>query len=145
MAGIFPPNGQPPGPYICNGFTPHHTPTTGPPLYAPPDCTSTLLDCTFNAIISEILAAVDYLDQPYNGMRVDNLGLALLARFQSYDGQIADLDSRKVERAGDTMTGPLMLSRNPIADEEATTKQYVDQQDAALNSSLRQYIDDQDN
>lgn len=38
----------------------------------------------------------------------------------------ANLDGRFVKLAGDTMTGPLVLSADPTADLEATTKQYVD-------------------
>jgi hypothetical protein len=43
------------------------------------------------------------------------------------DGQhLADLDTRFVNAAGDTMTGPLVLSGDPTAPEHAATKAYVD-------------------
>lgn len=35
-------------------------------------------------------------------------------------------DPRKVDIAGDTMTGPLLLSEDPLVDAEAATKVYVD-------------------
>lgn len=41
------------------------------------------------------------------------------------DGAVNDLAS-KVDTAGDTMTGPLVLVGDPVADLEAATKKYVD-------------------
>lgn len=45
--------------------------------------------------------------------------------------------SDKVGKAGDTMTGALVLPEDPTAALEAATKQYVDTQDAAVVASVR--------
>ena len=45
-------------------------------------------------------------------------------------------DALKVAKAGDTMTGPLVLSADPTLALHASTKQYVDTQDAALDTRL---------
>src|SRR5215471_16882279 len=118
MAAIFPPLGQggvPPGPNICNGFTPEHRVIGEGPLYVAPDCTTALTDCNFNAIISEILSAVDALGFAYNTGRVDNLGQA----FTDAIAAIYRAIDLRVLRAGDTMEGPLILSRDPIGPLEA--------------------------
>jgi len=128
MAGIFPPGGVPPAPEVCEGYTPVNPVTGVGPLYAAPECTTTLTDCTFNAIVSEILASVDLLGVPYNSGRVDNLGRALADRFDHVTGLI---DAR-ILRSGDAMTGPLSLAGDPVTDLQAATKRYVDQRDAAL-------------
>ena len=41
-------------------------------------------------------------------------------------GAIEELDNEKVNILGDTMGGPLLLSRHPLLEMEATTKAYVD-------------------
>lgn len=140
MAGIFPPAGKPPGPAICNGFTPTHHVIGDGPRYAPADCTSVLTDCTFNSIVSEILAAVDRLGFPYNAGSVTNLGDAIQATVTEI---YRALDAR-VLREGDTMEGPLILWRDPQGALEAVTKRYVDQLVSVLNTTLRAYIDAQD-
>ena len=140
MAAIFPPQnkgGVPPGPNVCNGFSPTHPVIGEGPSYVAPDCTTTLTDCQLNALVSELLAAVDELGFPYNSNRIDNLGQALRSLF---DGIMSDLDG-KVNLAGDTMTGALILPGPPANDNEATTRAYVDGQNSALDSSLRSYID----
>lgn len=137
MAAIFPPSGKPPSPAICNGFTPEHRVIGEGPLYAPADCTSVLTDCTFNAIVSEILAAVDALGVPYNAGRVNNLGAALASTFDEVNRRI----DTKVNRSGDTMEGPLILLRDPQQPLEAATRRFVVDQDAALNTALRAYAD----
>jgi len=127
MAGIFPPSdkgGRPPGGNVCNGFSPTQPVIGEGPLYVAGDCSTVLTDCNFNSIISEILAAVDKLGIPFNANRVDNLGDALLTTF-----------NLKVNKAGDTMLGPLMLWRHPVEPMEAATKQYVDDGDAALDQA----------
>lgn len=139
MAAIFPPAGKPPGPAICNGFTPHHRVIGEGPLYAPADCTSVLTDCTFNAIVSEILAAVDALGYAYNTGRVDNLGEALLEKLDELNRRF----NNKLDRTGDTMEGPLTLARDPQGNLEAATKRYVDERDNALENILRTEIGDQ--
>jgi len=149
MAGIFPDDGKPPG-TVCNGFSPNNSVTGGGPFYADPECATVLRDCNFNAIVSELLAAVDIgLDVPFNSTRIDNLGRALRERFDLIDGQMLDLDDRKVERSGDTMTGPLELPGDPTAPLQAATKAYVDfvlgtaGWSAAIDA-LRDYVDQQD-
>jgi len=136
MAGIFPPSGVPPAPEVCDGYTPINPVTGEGPLYAAPECTTTLLDCTFNAIVSEILAGVDLLGVPYNSGRVDNLGRALRDRFDSIS---ATIDAR-VLRSGDAMTGPLELAGNPVSDMQASTKLYTDQQVAALQQQVNNTV-----
>jgi len=130
VAGIFPAsdkNGAPPGGNVCNGYSPQNAVIGEGPLYYKNDCTTILTDCAVNAGISEILAAVDYLGVPYNANRVDNLGQAIRDTFQTYD---ASIDER-VLRAGDTMTGTLVLAGDPEAPLEAATKGYVDATAAA--------------
>ena len=58
------------------------------------------------------------------------------------------LDTDKVDRAGDTMTGPLVVPA-PTAGGEATNKTYVDSQNTAQNSTIalkadKTYVDTQD-
>ncbi|PWT94411.1 MAG: hypothetical protein C5B54_00045, partial [Acidobacteria bacterium] len=89
----------------------------------------------------EILALMDIgFDVPYNAYRIDNLGRALHDKFVAIAGDIADVDARKVDRAGDTMTGPLILSGDPTQQPEAATKNYVDLREIALNADLRNEI-----
>jgi len=124
MAAIFPPSDQggvAPGPNVCNGYVPENPVNGGGPYYIAADCTTVLTDCQLNAITSEILAAVDRLGYGYNSTRITNLGDALVDRF-----------SFKVDRAGDTMLGPLMLFRDPVEPMEAVTKQYCDDADQSL-------------
>ncbi|PWT92085.1 MAG: hypothetical protein C5B54_04120 [Acidobacteria bacterium] len=130
MAGIFPPSGVPPGVGVCNGFTPTNMVIGQGPLYASAKCTTLLPDCSFNAILSEILAAVDWLGIPYNANRVDNLGRALREKFDE-----------KVDRSGDEMTGPLLLSRDPLEPMEAATKRWVE----LIRDALQLNIDDKVN
>jgi len=140
VAAIFPPQdkgGVAPGPNVVNGFTPSHSVIGDGPLYISPNCTTILTDAQLNAITSELLAAVDDLDFAFNTTRIDNLGQALRAHFEHVNLDIA----AKVAKAGDTMSGPLVLPGPPANDNEATTKGYVDAQDAALNTDLRNYID----
>lgn len=47
-----------------------------------------------------------------------------------WDAKQAALGYAPVDRAGDTMTGPLVLSGNPTASNEASNKSYTDTQDA---------------
>lgn len=143
MAGIFPPQangGKPPGPAICNGFTPTHHVIGEGPSYIAADCTTVLTDCNFNAIVSELLAAVDRLGFPYNAGSVTNLGDAIQATIT----EIYRAIDARVLREGDTMEGPLILWRDPQSALEAVTKRYVDQLVSALNITLRAYIDAQD-
>lgn len=136
MAAIFPPadkGGVPPGSNVVNGFIPTNAVIGEGPLYTSSDCTTLLTADQLNAIVSELLAAVDRLGFAFNTDRVTNLGDALQA-------VLTALDSTKVDRAGDTMLGPLNLSGDPVADAEAANKHYVDQQDLAL----RTYVDAQD-
>jgi hypothetical protein len=64
---------------------------------------------------------------PGTGVVVDGSGV-------SFDETYGD--GRYVNGDGDTMTGPLILSADPTALLEATTKQYVDAADAALQQSI---------
>lgn len=124
-AAIFPPQAQggvPPGPNVCNGYTPENQVIGEGPLYVSSDCTTLLTDCQLNSIVSEILAAVDELGYAYNSDRINNLGDALKDKFAI---QQADID-RRVLRAGDTMEGPLNLWGPPANDNEAANKKYVD-------------------
>src|SRR5262249_15555852 len=136
MAAIFPPadkGGVPPGSNVVNGFIPTNNVIGEGPLYTSSDCTTMLTADQLNAIVSEILAAVDRLGFAYNSGHITNLGDALAAMFTA-------LDNAKVNRAGDTMTGPLNLAADPVADPQAATKRYVD----AINNGLRAYVDAQD-
>jgi hypothetical protein len=91
MSSIFPPaasGGVPPGPGVCNGYSPVNTVVGGDngARYISPDCTTILTDCQLNALTSEILAAVDKLGFPFNADRITNLGDALVARLGSIAG-----------------------------------------------------------
>jgi len=122
MAAIFPPasqGGVPPGPNVCNGYTPEHGVSGEGPLYVANDCTTTLTDCQMNALTSELLAAVDRLGFTYNSGSITNLADALTALFDS-------LSTGKVDISGDTMTGPLILAADPTVPLGAATKQYID-------------------
>ena len=141
MSGIFPPAGQggrPPGGNICNGFSPTHRVIGEGPLFVAADCTTTLTDCQLNSIVSEILAAVDIVNGgvPYNANRVDNLGLAIQEAFATVYRAVA----LRVLRAGDTMEGPLELSRDPQEPMETATRRFVLQQDNELDVALRAVI-----
>src|SRR5215469_7073094 len=142
MAAIFPPaaqGGVPPGTNVCNGFTPQH-PTVGEgPLFFSNECSTIYPDCVANALISEILAAVDILGYPYNSGRITNLGEAIAAAIAA-GGAGLDI-SGKVDRSGDSMTGPLLLSRDPFFPSEAATKQYVDNENTTQGNTLRAYTD----
>src|SRR5262249_37117432 len=101
--------------------------------------------CAMNAILSELLGAVDIgLDIPYNSNRIDNLGRGLRDKFIAIADELDDLQQNKVARAGDTMTGPLILAGDPTQQPEAATKNYVDLREAALNGELRNVIIDGD-
>jgi len=52
--------------------------------------------------------------------------------YGTLDTQLAQLEDRKLEIAGGEMTGPLILSGDPTLAEQAATKNYVDQQIAAI-------------
>ena len=52
-----------------------------------------------------------------------------------------NLDSKKVNRAGDVMTGDLILNADPTTSLGAVTKQYVDVGDVALQSQFSSLID----
>lgn len=77
MAGIFPtPTGVPPE-SAENAYIPAIAPIGGAPRYYGTECQTILYAWQLNALISEILAAVDRLGYAYNSTRVDNLGAAL--------------------------------------------------------------------
>src|SRR5262245_34444694 len=139
MSGIFPPadkGGRPPGGNVCNGFSPTH-PTIGEgPLYIAADCTTFLTDCQMNSIVSEMVALVDRLGLPWNADRVDNMATAVGPAI----GTGPDITG-KVDRAGDTMTGPFFLFRDPQQLLEAATKQYVDNENTTQGNTLRAYTD----
>lgn len=48
-------------------------------------------------------------------------------------------DNRYVNIVGDTMTGPLILSRDPVEDKEAATKFYVDEHDQQTLEAAQEY------
>jgi hypothetical protein len=50
--------------------------------------------------------------------------------------EIAAADALRVAKAGDTMTGPLVLPLDPVLPLEAATKQYVDLGDAGLQQQI---------
>ena len=139
MAAIFPPQGRggvAPGPNVVNGFTPTHDVIGEGPLYISPECSTVLTDGQMNAIVSEILAAVDELGFAYNSTRIDNLGQALNAILSNVVNEI----NSRVLRSGDTMAGPLALAGPPANDNEAADKGYVD----GVTDALRTYVDQQD-
>ena len=51
-------------------------------------------------------------------------------------GAVAELDSEKVAKSGDTMTGPLVLPADPTLALQAATKQYVDTKVAGPTTSV---------
>lgn len=79
-----------------------------------------------------------------------------------YNGQVVDgMVNQKVNRSGDTLTGPLVLASNPTEDMHAVNKAYVDSADDSINDQLvvingmlsnlssdnvtKQYVDDRIN
>lgn len=65
---------------------------------------------------------------------------------QYFTDIVARLGYTPVNKAGDTMLGPLILANDPTLDEEAATKEYVDAAVAAINVgnvsySLRLYFE----
>lgn len=53
--------------------------------------------------------------------------------------ELVDIDdANDVKKAGDTMSGPLMLAGNPTLDMEAVTKKYVDNKIAVSTSGVSQ-------
>ena len=140
MTAIFPPaqkGGVPPGPNVCNGFSPVHPVIGEGPLYVAADCTTYLTDCQLNSLASEILAAVDALDFSFNANRINNLGDALPSKFAALQ---AALDA-KIARAGDTMTGPLEVPCPPANDNEAACKKYVDETLDNCCGDVRNHVD----
>jgi len=141
MSGIFPPldkGGKPPGGNVCNGFSPTHPVIGEGPLYFGNDCATTLPDCAMNSVLSELLALKDIgLDIPWNANRVDNLGAGL----RDVIAAIYRAIDLKVDRAGDTMEGPLFLARDPQTPLEAATRRWVEDQISALNTALRAFVD----
>jgi len=132
MAAIFPPSdkgGVPPGPNVCNGYTPERSVSGEGPFYVANDCTTVLTDCQLNAITSEILAAVDRLGFTYDSTRITNLADALSGLFNS-------LSTGKLNISGGTMTGPLILSGDPTLPLGAATKQYVDDAQQDITAAL---------
>jgi len=77
MAGIFPSPTGVPASDTDNGYEPAIPPIGGPARFYGPNCETTLYHWALNALVSEILAAVDRLGYAYNSSRVDNLGAAL--------------------------------------------------------------------
>ena len=77
MAGIFPSPTGVPASDTDNGYEPAIPPIGGPARFYGPNCETTLYYWALNALVSEILAAVDRLGYAYNSSRVDNLGAAL--------------------------------------------------------------------
>ena len=141
MAAIFPPTekgGVPPGASVVNGFSPTHAVVGDGPYYIAPTCSTVLTDAQMNAMVSEILAAVDELGFAFNTTRIDNLGQALGARFQQVE---SDIDG-KVDRSGDLMSGPLLLAGNPTATNEAASKAYVDGEISNAATTTAQLIAD---
>lgn len=141
MSAIFPAaarGGVPPGPSICNGYDPEHHVIGEGPLYVAPDCTTFLTDCQLNSLASEILAAVDRLGFAFNANRVNNLGEALVSKFEALEAALND----RVMRAGDTMTGPLEVICPPANDNDAACKKYVDDTIVDCCEEAQQNIDD---
>src|SRR5262245_28222516 len=121
MAGIFPPAAQggiPPGPDAPNGYTPANAVLGEGPLYSSADCSTVLTVQQLNAMVSEILAAVDRLGFAFNAGIITNLGDALKTLFDA-------LPATYVNVSGDTMTGPLILAADPTDPLGAATKQYA--------------------
>lgn len=78
MAGIFPSPTGVPAAQAENAYEPANAPIGGPPRFYGAECQTILYAWQLNALISEILAAVDRLGYAYNSTRVDNLGAALI-------------------------------------------------------------------
>jgi len=57
----------------------------------------------------------------------DSLYNKINPNFANLDNAVCALSSNKVFKAGDTMTGPLLLNADPTATLQAATKRYVDQ------------------
>lgn len=62
--------------------------------------------------------------------------LSLQSRTTTLEFQTALIDSKKVAKSGDTMTGHLTLNANPVANLHAATKQYVDSQITSAVGSI---------
>jgi hypothetical protein len=94
-----------------------------PPTALPADCEARVEPKQINNIVSEILAFGECLDPdgPWDCNSVTNLCAAFDVWAAQYSPNLF------IRKAGDTMTGPLILARDPIEDMEAVTKQYVQQ------------------
>ena len=94
-----------------------------PATALPANCEARIEPKQINAIVSELLSFAECLDPdgPWDCTTVTNLCHAFTAWQSQWDPDLFIL------RTGDTMTGPLILARDPVEDMEAVTKQYVQQ------------------
>jgi hypothetical protein len=104
MAGIFPSDsgGGVPPTQADNAYTPTNIPTC-PVLYFSRDCTTTLEAAVMNAILSEIVCAVDKLGFAYNCTNICNLGEALRDIIANVDQR---LDALEILDASDIELNP---------------------------------------
>lgn len=107
MSGIFPDesSGGVPPEDATNSYEPENTPTCDPRFFGR-ECQTVLRPDQLNALISEILCAVDTLGSPYNCALVCNLGAALQFSFDAVYARINDaiqgLDIKESVRAATT-------------------------------------------
>jgi hypothetical protein len=94
-----------------------------PATALPANCEARIEPKQINAIVSEMLALAECFDAdgPWDCTTINNMCRAFNVWAAAHDPSLF------VEIAGDTMTGPLILSRDPVEDMEAVTKQYVQQ------------------
>jgi len=93
--GIFPPADRAVRPQLaCNGYNPTHPVRGRGPFYAGADCDTPLTQCSYNAIISEILCAIDKLGFSYDECSVCNLADALVWMFAHNPGPKGEAGER---------------------------------------------------
>jgi hypothetical protein len=113
-------------------------------IHVGPDPAGPFLPLTGGTLTGDLTLAANP-DQPLEAATkqyVDAGDATTLASAETY----ADSgDALKVSKAGDTMTGDLVLAGNPDQPLEATPKQYVDAGDSATLTAAQTYADTQDN
>lgn len=107
-----------------------------------------------NTAIPTVLATINSHVGTYQGITVNGKGQVTAAVDEDYatHADTAAGDALRVLKAGDTMTGPLVLPGDPAAAQEAATKHYVDTTtvvpanpiavggDAAINGSASTFM-----
>lgn len=113
-----------PAPDVQNAYSPAPAYIINcPPTALPGNCEARVEPKQVNSIVSEMLALAECFDAdgPWDCTTLNNLCRSFNVWAASHDPNLFVLKS------GDTMTGPLILSQDPVDPLGAATKQYADQ------------------